>query len=100
MYKTLLNSEARLRRAVFFVHHAFCFAGVHRCWIVDDKVRYRQHREAARLFDFKCTSGLAIPLWSSTVQSIRTRKRRLRIIVVSCVGALSRRTALSPERAT
>jgi hypothetical protein len=48
--------------------------------IVHDKGRYRQHHEAVRLFDFKCSSGLAIPFWSSTIQSIPTRKRRFRII--------------------
>ena len=66
--------------------------------IVNDKRRYSQHREAARLFDFKCTSGLAIPLWSTTIQSIRTRKKRLRIIAVSRVGPLSRRPALRPDK--
>jgi len=41
---------------------------------------------------------LAIPLWSTTIQSIRTRKKRLRIIAVSRVGRLSRRPALRPDK--
>jgi hypothetical protein len=57
---------------------------------VHDKGRYRQHREAARLFDCKCSSGLAIPLWSSsTIQSNRTRKRRFQIMAVSVERAAS-----------